>query len=140
MPRDGVSQARTQHHEFVLALAVRRAHRAPHGAIKPPQLALGAGVHIAHAADDAVCLVVQIKTVRHEFFQLDLRRSLRASTVAVAVVPPVVPASAAIRSAPAFTRTARPATALTRSAGGTAFPSLLLFRHALNLSFSRQAG
>ena len=42
MPRDGVRQPRAQHHELVLALALRRAHGAPHRVVQPPQLALGA--------------------------------------------------------------------------------------------------
>ncbi len=130
--RDGVSQARAQHHEFVLALAFGRAHGAPHGAVQAPQLALGAGVHVAHAADDAVRLVIQIEAVRHEFFQLDFGRSLGTSAVAGdrRGVPPVVATRAPIRPTSAFA-----ASALARR---TVFPSLLLFWHALNLG--RQSG
>ena len=36
MPRDGVRQARAQHHELVLLLSVRSAHRTPHGLMEVP--------------------------------------------------------------------------------------------------------
>ncbi len=40
MPRDGVSQARAQHHELVLPLVFGRARGPAHRVVEPPQLAL----------------------------------------------------------------------------------------------------
>src|SRR6202043_2439474 len=91
---------------------------APHGAIQPPQLALGAGIHVAHAADDAVRLIVQIEAVGHELLELDFGRTFRAA--AVAAVEAVAAPVASIRPASSF---ARPAA----FARGTGVASLFLF-------------
>ncbi len=63
MPRDGVSQAGPQHDELLLALAFRRPHCPAHRVIKTPQLAPGPGIHVAHAADDTVGLIIQVQRI-----------------------------------------------------------------------------
>jgi hypothetical protein len=91
VPRDGVGQARAQHDEFMLALVLRGAVGATHGVVKPPQLALGARIHVAHAADYAVRLVVEIQAVGDQLLQLDLRRTVEPWTIAASPVVPLPP-------------------------------------------------
>ena len=78
VPRDGVSQARAQHHELVLPLAFGRAHGAPHGAVQAAQLALGAGIHVAHAADNARAPGCPGRGCRRSAFRARFRAALRA--------------------------------------------------------------
>src|SRR5581483_4699921 len=116
VPRDRIRQARAQHDEFVLALVFRRSHGAAHGAVKTPQLALGARIHIAHAADNSVRLVVQVQTVGDQLLQFDLRRPVGTPAAVPAVPTPVasvaaistVSASTAFTFAPRLTIAARP--------------------------------
>jgi hypothetical protein len=63
MTRDGISQTSAQHHELMLPLAFRSANGAPDSIIKTPQLALGPRIHIPHAHNDDVRLIVEIKAV-----------------------------------------------------------------------------
>src|ERR1700733_7398291 len=77
MARDGVRQPRAQHHKLVLPLAFRRPNCAPHGIVHPPQLALGAGIHVPHAHHYGVRLVIQIQAVGNQLFKLDLRRPFK---------------------------------------------------------------
>src|SRR5215469_16947453 len=84
VPRDGVCQPRAQHDELVLPLALRRPHGPPHRAVQAAQLALGARIHVAHAADDGVRLVVQVEAVADELVELDFRRAFRTPAVEAA--------------------------------------------------------
>src|SRR5271166_1883030 len=103
----------------MLAFVFGRAHCAPHGVVETAELALGAGVHVAHAADYAVRLIVEIKRVGDEFFEIDLGRPIGtavavASSVTTTVTPAfstwsaVVGAAIARATASAFTRRTLP--------------------------------
>src|SRR5689334_24370071 len=141
MARDGVGQAGAQHDEFVLALALGRADGAADRAVEAPQLALGAAVHIAHAADDGVRLVIEIEAVADELFQLDFGRAFEAAVAAgaaatitaistvTAISAGAIAARAAISTgaAPAAGSAATAATAFAR--GTVLFLLLLLFCH-----------
>src|SRR5262249_20935988 len=105
--RDGIRQARAQHDELVLPLAFGSAHGAAHGAIEAPQLALGAAVHVAHAADDCVRLVVQLKPVADQLFELDLGRTFEAPVAAITTIAAAsVAAVSAIAAGPVAARSA----------------------------------
>src|SRR6516162_1549312 len=114
MTRDGVSQARAQHHELMLPLAFGRAHRAAYRAVETPQLALGAAIHIAHAADDGVCLIIEIETIADEFLELDfgwafesaLAAIAAAAITAIATVSPISTGAIAAWTASALTASA----------------------------------
>ena len=139
MARDGIRQARAQHHELLLALIFGRANRAAHRIIKTAQLALGPGVHVAHAADYAVGLIVQVERIGDQFFDIDLRRSFKAATVATAVAASIrasTLAPIAMRTAAAFASAARAAPAF---APGllTAWFLLCCFRHPNLVFFGR---
>src|SRR6266852_921266 len=90
MPRDGIRQPRPQHHELVLTLVLRRAICPAHRIIQPPQLALGGGVHVAHAADNPVSLVIEIQAVANQLLDIDLRRAFGTPTISAPVVTPAV--------------------------------------------------
>src|ERR1035437_5935044 len=79
--RDGVGQAGAQHDELMLPLAFRRPDGTPYGTVETPELALGARIHVAHAAHDGMRLVVQVQAVADELFQLDLRRAFGTATI-----------------------------------------------------------
>src|SRR5579864_9382274 len=122
--RNGVREARAQHHELVLALIFGRPVSTAHGVVQPPQLALGGGVHIAHAADDAVRLIVQIEAVADQLLQIDLGRTFETgaaivATVTTAVIPAAFP-----------TRPALVPAALARRPGFAA-SGFLLLRHRI---------
>jgi hypothetical protein len=130
MPRDGVREARAQHYELMLALALGRADSTADRVVKTPELALGAGIHIAHAADNAVGLVVQVQAIGDQFFQLDFGEGIEARTVAIAatagtpVATTVTAALTTISTGPATATgsTARPAFATgSATTGRTAF-------------------
>src|SRR5579885_1965418 len=80
MPRDGVGEPGAQHHKLMLLLVFRSPHRAPDGVVQPPQLALGARIHVAHARHDGVGLVVEIQAVGDQLIELDFRRSLEGAS------------------------------------------------------------
>src|ERR1035438_1870949 len=84
--RHGVGEGRAQHDELVLPLAFGGAYGAAYGAVEAPQLALGAGIHVAHAADNGVRLVVQVEAVADQLFEFDFGRSLHAIAVEAAPV------------------------------------------------------
>src|SRR5437867_757676 len=118
----------------MLALVLRGSIGATYGIVQPPQLAFGARVHVAHAADHAVRLVVEIEAVGDELLQLDLRRALEAGAIATPAVVaatsrPVVPA----RASAAFAGTSTLALAFPRR---PPFPVLcfLLLCHPLTLA------
>src|SRR6187397_786708 len=69
---DCVGQARAQHNELMLAVALSGTAGPAHGIVKPAELALGAGIHIAQAIYDGMCLVVQIQAVANQLFELDI--------------------------------------------------------------------
>ena len=117
MAGDGIRQARAQHDELVLALVFRRTHGAADGAVKPAQLALGSGIHVAHAADDAVRLVVQIQTVGDQLLEIDFGRTIGTAAVRgrAAITAPVAAASPPPRSPP------RPAASAVSLAPGRPF-------------------
>src|SRR4051812_4908016 len=74
MTRDGVCQTRSNHHELVLPFRFGRAGGPPHCVVETPELALGAGIHVAHSADYDVRLIIQIEAIRDEFVQVNLGR------------------------------------------------------------------
>src|SRR4029078_11948753 len=94
MARNGIGQARAQHDEVMLAFALGSAHRPPHRIIQPTQLALGAGIHVAHAGYDGVGLVIQIQTVGDQFFQFDFRSHLEGTAATGSVTAPVTSVAA----------------------------------------------
>ena len=63
-----------KHHELVLPFAFRRADGAAYGVVETPQLALGARIHVAHAHDDDVGLIVEIEAVGDQLFEFDVGR------------------------------------------------------------------
>src|ERR1035437_4244966 len=79
--RDGIGQAGAQHDELMLPLAFRRPHGTPYGTVETPELALGARIHIAHAAHDGMRLIVQVQAVADELFQLDFRRAFGTAAI-----------------------------------------------------------
>jgi hypothetical protein len=82
MARDGVGQARAQHHELVLALTLRRAYRPADCIIETAKLALGPAIHVPHARDHGMGLIVQVKTVGDELFELDVGRAFEGTASA----------------------------------------------------------
>jgi hypothetical protein len=78
MTGDGVSQTRANHDKLVLALGLGGAGRTAHGVVEAAQLAPGSRIHVAHAADYDVRLVVEIETVAHQLIDIDLRRTFPA--------------------------------------------------------------
>src|SRR6185369_11176938 len=104
--------------------------------IKAAQLALGAAVHIPHAAHDGVRLVVQVQAVADEFFQLDFgwtfgAAAIESTTLAAvaAIAAGAVPAGTiATRSGPGA-----PLRAATFPRRTVFLPLLLLLCHLLNL-------
>src|SRR5258708_28829546 len=98
MARNGVSQPRAQHHELLLSLAFRCANCAAHCIVETPQLALGPGVHVAHAAYHSVRLVVEIQRIRDQLLDIHVGRAIEPG--AVTATSPVV---ATVASAAAFT-------------------------------------
>jgi hypothetical protein len=86
----------------MLAFVFGRAHGPSDRTIQAPELTLGAGVHVAHPADDGVRLVIQVETVTDQFFELDLGRPFRAEAVTITATP-VAPVSGP--AGPPFART-----------------------------------
>src|SRR5258708_19506837 len=104
MARNGVSQPRAQHHELLLSLAFRCANRAAHGIVETPQLALGPGVHVAHAAYHSVRLVVEIQRIRDQFLDIHVGRAIEPGAVtATATVVPTVASSPPFTPFPLWT-------------------------------------
>jgi hypothetical protein len=66
----------------MLAFAFRGADGAAHRVIETAKLALGSGVHIAHAHDDDVGLVVEIEAVRDQLFELDIDGAVEGASAA----------------------------------------------------------
>src|SRR4029077_20558413 len=103
------------------------------GAIEAAQLALGARIHVAHPADNGVRLVVQIKAVADELFELDFGRAFRPAAVvtpALSAIPgPVRPSAIA----PAFPRGSPLGPPFPRRPGFPILPLLLLLCHVLIL-------
>jgi hypothetical protein len=52
-------------------------------------LAFGAGIHIAHADDDRMRLVVEVETVADELFEIDFLRSFEAAAIAPVASAPI---------------------------------------------------
>jgi hypothetical protein len=113
MTGDSVSQTRSQHDELLLPFVLRRADGAANRIVETAQLALGARIHIAHAADYAVRLIVEIQRIGDQFFDIDFRRAFETATVATAT--PVVTSlasatfAATLRTTPAFPISRSPA-------------------------------
>src|SRR5262245_14334120 len=103
MARDCVGQPGAQHDEFVLAFPFGDAAGTAHGAVETPQLAARARVHIPHSSHHCVRLVIQIKRIRNQLVQIDLRRSVAAWPAAARTSAPIATAitgtSAAVASA-----------------------------------------
>src|SRR6185437_16932633 len=94
MAADGVRQARSDHYKLMLALRFRSSRGAPHRIVEAAQLALGARIHVPHAAYNDMCLVVQVEAVGHQLVEIDLRRSFAA-----AIARPAIGAAAAFTAA-----------------------------------------
>src|ERR1035437_339755 len=118
--RDGVGQAGAQHDELMLPLAFRRPHGTPYGTVETPELALGARIHVAHAAHDGMRLVVQVQAVADELFQLDLRRAFGTATIKSSSVAagPIAAGTITARTVAARTIAAGTITARTGPVGG----------------------
>src|SRR5580693_6016257 len=72
---NSVSEARPDHDELMLALAFGGARGAPHGIVEPAKLALGSGVHVAHAAHHDVGLIIQIEAIGDQLLDIDFGRA-----------------------------------------------------------------
>jgi hypothetical protein len=81
---------------LLLPFIFRRSNGAANGIVETAQLALSAGVHIAHAADHAVRLIVEIQRIGDQFFDIDFRRPFEAAPIATT---PVVSSIAALTTA-----------------------------------------
>ena len=84
MAGNGVCQAGAQHYKLLLALVFGRADGAAHGVVQTPELALGSGVHVAHAANHAVRLIVEIQRIGDQLVEIDVGRALETSPIATA--------------------------------------------------------
>src|SRR5262245_53981351 len=114
MPGNCVGEPRAQHNELVLALVFGCAAGAADGVVKAAQLALGARVHVAHAAHHGVCLVIQIEAIADQFVEIDFGWTFGTAIIApvsAAIVTPVIAASTAFSgpAVSAFTGTSIPA-------------------------------
>src|SRR5580704_15060301 len=109
VPRDGIRQARAQHHKLLLAFIFRCSHGPTHRVIQTAQLALGTGIHVAHAADHAVRLIIQVQRIGDQLLDIDLGRALEPAPVTTAVATPIAPATfaapIAMRTTTAFAAT-----------------------------------
>src|SRR5579872_2295990 len=138
--RDRIGEPRSEHYKLLLAFALGRADGAAHRVVEAPQLALGARIHVAHAAHHGMGLVVKVERITHQFLDVDLRRAIEAATIsAVAAVTPIAARTAlatlAMRSAAwsAFARSAAPAAAL------AVLVFCLRVRHLVPLSLKTRA-
>jgi hypothetical protein len=133
MTRDGVSQTRPQHHELLLPLVLRRSNSPANGIVEAAQLAFGSRVHIAHAADHAVRLIVEIQRIGDQFLDVDLRRTFEAPAI-----PPTPIVTSVVTALPAatFTATVRTAPALAISLPWATFAALSSTFAALSLRTS----
>src|SRR5690349_12014822 len=104
--RDGISKPRAQHHELLLPLALRSAHRAAHGIVQAAQLASGAGIHVAHAADYGVGLVVQVQRIRDQLFDIDISEAFETAAVARTSAAATIVPTGTSTFAPSALRTA----------------------------------
>ncbi len=114
MPRDGVGQAGAEHDELVLAFGFRSAGGAAHRVVEAAKLAAGTGIHVAHAADDDVGLVIEIEAVADELFKFDLGR-----TVEAAFATPITTTLPTPITTGTITTTVAPGTAITAGASAT---------------------
>src|SRR5947209_15154121 len=97
MARDRVGQAGAEHDELVLALVLRGAHGAADGVIQAAELALGAGIHVAHTAHDHVGLVIEVERISDQLVVVDFGRAFGSRPAEVAAAfssasPAVIPA------------------------------------------------
>src|SRR6266851_8386096 len=106
--------------------------------VEPAQLALGAGIHIAHPADNRVGLVVQIKAIADQLLEFDLRSKIspvrRSSPAISATIPPFSTAVAPWTAFPAFSP-GLPASAFSASSPGLCLTGRTSFRTFLLLCF-----
>ena len=95
---DRISKSGAQHDELMLAFTLDRAAGAANGVIEAPELALGTGIHVAQAGHNGVCLIVEVKRVYDELFEVDIRGKVaEALRAAIATGPrPTVATTAAI--------------------------------------------
>jgi hypothetical protein len=73
---DGIGEARSKHDELVLTLVFGCAGSSAHGVVKAAKSTASAGIHIAHAGDDDVGLVVQVEAVSDELVDFDFGRAV----------------------------------------------------------------
>jgi hypothetical protein len=121
----------------MLALVFRGTDGAAYGVVKTPQLAFGAGIHVAHAADYSVRLIVEVERIGDKLLEVDLGWAFGTSTVAAiaAAVVATIPASATT----AATRTvATGATAIVAASFGTLLFLLRFCHKCLSISTRRR--
>jgi hypothetical protein len=122
----------------VLLVGLRCTAGAADSVVETPQLALCAGVHVTHAGNDRVRLIVEIKTVADQFFEIDFSRTFEtavARSTITAAIGAIVTKTAALAFTTSATGTAaRPATLPARRAGPPVICRLgLLFRCLVRL-------
>jgi len=84
---------------MVLAVAFGGSHGTADGVVEAAQLALGAGIHVAHAGYDGVRLIVEIEAVGDQFFELDLGGHFEGAAGGTAFAGAAVGAFAALAAA-----------------------------------------
>ncbi len=102
---DGICQACAEHDELVLAIGLGCAACAADSAEQTANLAAGAGIHIADAADHGVGLVVEVEAVGQQFFDVDVDGEVGPAkgTAMVARAWPDISTAAAVVAALAAT-------------------------------------
>jgi hypothetical protein len=70
--RNGVSEAGSKHDEFVLAFIFGGSGGSTDGVVEAAQGAAGTGIHVAHAGDNDVGLVIEVEAIADELFNFDL--------------------------------------------------------------------
>src|SRR5580704_18525 len=132
----------------MLALAFGGARGAPHGIVEPAKLALGSGIHVAHAAHHDVGLIIQIQAIGDQLLDIDFGRAF-GTPVAIAertpfsatFAPPVTTTFRTAAGAPAIPAAAIIAAivgaraAASRTAILTSRPIAFLFCLLLRLLF-----
>ena len=78
---------------LVLAVGFGGAAGAAHRVIEAPQLRLGARIHVAHAADNGVGLVVEIQRIVDQLLEIDFRGTVGTAAGTAAMVAAVAGAA-----------------------------------------------
>jgi hypothetical protein len=80
----------------VLALTFGRTSGAAYGIVQSTELTLCAGIHIAHATDYDVGLIVEIEAISNELLDVDFGRSLAAPITRTSTAGTTTPLASAI--------------------------------------------